>query len=413
MRRLLAAYRDVYSGLPRGAWVLAATCFVNRCGTMVLPFLAIYLTTRRGFSAAEAGIALSLYGAGSGIGAFWGGHLTDRIGPKRVQVAALVAAGVGLIGLGQLVAPGAIRVAVFVLAMMGEAFRPANGAAFTVVTPRPQWTQAFTLRRLALNLGMTCGAALGGVLAARNYALLFWVDGGTCLLAGGLLALLDESGKVARPASGAPRGRAPWSDPPFRVFFVLCLLYASVLFQFFTTYPLALHQLHGLPEPQIGSVYAINTLLIVVCEMLLVQRLAGREPLRVAALGNLLFCGGFALLPFVRGYPAIAATVVLWTIGEMLTMPFLETVVAARGGEGGQGRYLGAYSFAFAVAFAGAPLVAAAAYQRYGARPVFAVDGIVGVVLWLGLRALAPRFAETRAAVPRPAPALADEAPVP
>jgi predicted MFS family arabinose efflux permease len=81
MRRLLAAYREAYSGIPRGPWVLAAVCFVNRCGTMVLPFLALYLTSQRGFSPAGAGMVLSLYGVGSGVGAFYGGRLTDRLGP--------------------------------------------------------------------------------------------------------------------------------------------------------------------------------------------------------------------------------------------------------------------------------------------------------------------------------------------
>src|SRR4029079_19728820 len=202
---------------------------------------------------------------------------------------------------------------------------------------------------------------------------------------------------------------------------------AAVLYQFFSTYPLALHELHGLPEPQIRRIYAINTLLIVVLEMVLVRRLADAPPLRVAAWGTLLFGTGFPLLPLGRSCPFVAATVgewqplgrsylsvaarvVVWTFGEMLSMPFLETVAASRGDERSRGRYLGAYNFAYSIAFAGAPALGAWLYQRFGAVPLFAGIGVWGVMLWLGLRTLSPRFANrprTTIAADEAAPAVA------
>ncbi|HET9768745.1 MAG TPA: MFS transporter [Thermoanaerobaculia bacterium] len=397
MRRVLAAYRDAYSGLPRATWVLAAVCFVNRCGTMVLPFLMLYLTSQRGFSAAAGGIVVSLYGIGAGVGAFCGGVLTDRVGAKRVQVASLALAGLGFLLLGQLRAPLWIQLAAFALGAVNESFRPANGAAFAAAVRPEQVTQALTLRRLALNLGMTCGPMLGGFLAARDYAWLFVTDGGTCLLAAGLLAALDRSHAPAPvSASEAAAAISPWSDGAFLALLVLVAGHATVLYQFFSTYPLALHELHGLPEPQIGSVYLINTLLIVALEMVLVRRLALAAPLGVAAWGMLLFAGGFALLPFGRGYAFVAATVVVWTFGEMLTMPFLETVAAGRGDARSRGRYLGAFNLAYSVSFAGAPALGAWIYQRFGAVPLFAGIGAVGVVLWFALRVISPRLARRR-----------------
>lgn len=394
MRRLFAAYREAYSGLPRAAWVLAAVCFVNRCGTMVLPFLMLYLTTQRGLSAASGGVVLSLYGVGAGVGAFFGGVLSDRLGAKRVQVASLGLAGGGFLLLGQLRGALAIDAAVFALGLVNEAFRPANSAAVAASAPPERLTQAFTLRRLALNLGMTCGPALGGVLAARDYSFLFVVDGGTCLLAAALLAVLDRSRPPVRAYAGElAADRSPWRDGPFLALLGLATCHAAVLFQFFSTYPLGLRELHGMSEPQIGSVYAINTVLIVIVEMVLVQRLSGAAPLRVAAWGSVLFCGGFALLPVGRGYLFIAATVVVWTFGEMLTMPFFESVAAARAGERSRGRYLGAYNFAYSLSFAGAPALGAWIYQRFGPGVLFAGFGLLGVGMWVGLRALSPRLA--------------------
>ena len=410
LRPVLAAYREAFSGLPRATWVLAAVCFVHRSGTMVLPFLALYLTTRRGMSPGEAGVVLSLYGVGSGIGAFWGGRLTDRFGARSVQVGSLVLAGVGFLLLGQLARPGAIRVACLLLAVAAEAFRPANSVAFANAVEPGRWTQAFALRRLAVNLGMTCGPALGGVLAARDYGLLFFVDAGTCLAAGALLAALPAGAPPALAAPERSGGRSPWSDPPFLVLLLACIAFASVLYQFVATFPLALREVHRLAEPQIGSVYAINTVMIVLVEMVLVRQLAHRRPLRVAAWGSLLFCGGFALLPLGRGYPFVAATVMVWTLGEMLSMPFFETVVAARGDERSRGSYLGSYSFAFSIAFAAAPLAGMALYERIGPVALFAGYGAIGVALWVALRALSgwldPAPDASRAAA-TPAPPLA------
>jgi len=402
--RLFAAYREAYRGLPRATWVLAAVFFVNRCGTMVLPFLALYLTTQRGLAESQVGLLLTFYGVGSGVGSYLGGELTDRLGPRRVQAGALICLGVGLLALGQLRHAGTIGAGLFLIASTGEMFRPASAVAVAASAPRERWTQAFSLRRLALNLGMTFGPMVGGFLAARDYRLLFVVDGSTALLAAGVLLLFDRSNDAAPAPAAVDAGKAtraggsPWRDGPFLALFGILFVYGSVLYQFFSTYPLTLHEVHRLPEPKIGSIYAINTVLIVVCEMLLVRRLAALPPLRVAGLGNLLFCGGLGLLPFVHGYSLIAASVVVWTCGEMLTMPFLETVAAGRGDERSRGRYLGAYNFAFSLAFAVAPVLGVTLYARFGARPLFAGMMVVGVLLCLALQALAPRLPGDHAA---------------
>lgn len=405
LRPLVAAYRQAYAGLPRGAWVLALVCFVHRSGTMVLPFLALYLTSERGMSPAGAGIVLSLYGAGSGLGAFWGGRLTDRFGARRVQVASLALAGGGFLLLGQLDSVAAIRVAAFLLAATGEAFRPANAAAFTYEVASTRWAQALALRRLALNLGMTCGPALGGLLAVRDYGLLFLVDGTTCLVAAALLALLDRSPAPAAAPAGGGSGPTPWRDGAFVALLACSTAFAAVLYQFFATYPLTLRDRHGFDETRVGSVYAINTLMIVALEMLLVQRLASRSPLRTAAWGSLLFCGGIALVAVGHGYAFVAATVVVWTVGEMLAMPFLETTVAARGDRHNRGSYLGAYNLAFSISFAAAPLLGTAVYQRHGPVPLWAGCAAIGAVLWLVLRLLAGRLAAGAPVAPRPAAA--------
>ncbi len=90
LRAIGRSYRDAFSGLPRQVWVLATCLLVNRIGMMVLPFLTLYLKDERGFAVDAAGRMVALYGVGSIAGVTAGGWLSDRFGPRRVQLTSLV-----------------------------------------------------------------------------------------------------------------------------------------------------------------------------------------------------------------------------------------------------------------------------------------------------------------------------------
>src|SRR5436853_2682674 len=88
------------SQLPRQYWVLWTGTLVNRAGTFVEPFAVLYLTTQRGFTAAQAGVALTAYGAGAAASQLVGGWSADRVGRRATLVAGLCAAAGSLVLLG-------------------------------------------------------------------------------------------------------------------------------------------------------------------------------------------------------------------------------------------------------------------------------------------------------------------------
>jgi len=283
-------------------WGLAWVLFVNRAGTMVLPFLVLYLTETMGFRPSVAGLALSVYGAGACLGAWLGGWLTDRIGARPVMLASMFSSGVAFFILGQMESLTGILVAMLVLSVINESFRPANGATLAACCPRHLQKKAFALARLAVNAGMTIGPAVGGVLAVRDFSLLFLADGGTCVLAGMLLLFLRQT-RDAPPAEGEDgpgQDGSPWRDRSFLVFAGLLSLMAMLFFQIFATYPLHFREIYGFREDTIGFILAINTLVIVAFEMILVHSIRDRGELRLIGLGcALLGLGlGLGLLPF-------------------------------------------------------------------------------------------------------------------
>ena len=384
-------YRQLFSGLPREVWNLSLVTVVHRSGTMVLPFLTLYLTTRHGFSAREAGGVLSLYGVGAIGGAYVGGWLSDRVGSISTQVVGLCLSAGGLAVLSSMQSPLSIVVIVLLWSIVVESIRPANAVTLAELSPPQLQVRAFGLRRLAMNLGMSIGPAVGGVLAAYSYLWLFFVEASVSLLAAGLLwalfhyrrqAVDQERSNYTATASRSATPRSPWRDGVFLVLVGLVTLLVTVLCQLFGAYPLTLSEEYHLPEYTIGLVFTLNTLVIVVFQMPIIHAVARFDPLQVIGLGAFLLCAGFALLPLTSSLGPIGVTVLVWTLGEMLTTPLLEGFVAHRSSVESRGQYMGLFSAAFSLAFVLAPLGGTWVYEVWGYRTLWFLCGVLGVMLW-------------------------------
>lgn len=390
--RMVQFYRDLFAGLPRDVWNLSLISFVHRSGTMVLPFLTLYLTTRQGFSGREAGAVLSLYGIGAIGGAYIGGWLSDRIGAMSAQFVSLCLSAGGLMLLSTMQSPLTIIVVVLLWSIVTESSRPANATALAELSSPALHIRAFSLRRLGMNLGMSIGPAVGGVIAASSYRWLFFIEAGVCLLAAGLLwRLFPHARRVVRAkehdqtatVSTGTIPHSPWRDGVFLVIVGLLTLQATVLCQLFGAYPLTLNEQYRLPEYTIGMVFTLNTLVIVVFQMPIVRAVERFDSLKVVGVGAFLLCGGFGLLPLASTMGPIGITVLVWTAGEMLTMPLLEGFVANRSPVESRGQYMGLFSAAFSLAFVLAPFGGTWVYEVWGYQMVWLLCGIIGVLLWM------------------------------
>ena len=359
---------------------------------MVLPFIALYLTQQRGFSVILAGRVLGLYGVGAIVGSYLGGWLTDRIGPTRCQQLSLVASGFGYLAFSMLRDLETILVATLLLSIMVESFRPANMAGFAQRAPREMQARAFGLLRLAANLGMGIGPAVGGVLALYDYAWLFYLDAASCWLAAAIMVLALRKitpaprGQEAGPAGA---GRSPWADGPFLAFLALVALLAMVFFQIMSTLPLYWREAYGFRENAIGILFAVNAGLIVLFEMVITYWAERRRRMALVGLGSFLVCLGFGLMPFGDSLPYVFFTLLVWTSGEMLALPLMNAVVADRSGPGNRGRYMGMMTMSFSVAFMIAPLAGTWIFDRFGADALWYGVGALGIPLWIGALILA------------------------
>ena len=415
LRFIRDEYVAAYRGLPRRAWILFAVNVVNSSGSMVIFFLSLYLTRKLGLPAVRAGQALSLYGVGSLAGAFAGGWLSDRAGSIGVQKMSLVACGALLLILGQVTALGALLPLLLVFGLAAGMLYPANAASMARICPPELQVKGFALNRLANNLGATIGPAVGGVLALRDYRLLFWGDGLTSLAAAVVFVALWRGARVdgeggapgqsasphgaqaARPdRTGRPdaaheaRGRSPWRDGPFMALLLIFLVWSSVFIQLLTTYPLYMRNVYGLAENRIGQLFAVNTIMIVMFEMILMERIKKHPIARMINVSFVMLGLGLGLMPLGRGFAFGALTVAIWTFGEMLSMPLVGALIAGRADDSNRGRYMGLFSFVFSLAFIIAPAAGMAIYDGLGPHAVWLVCSGVCFALAIAFSALRP-----------------------
>jgi predicted MFS family arabinose efflux permease len=168
--RTLSLYKTSFTGLSKESWLLSFIMLVNRSGTMVLPFMTLYLTSKEMHrTLSEAGFVMALFGLGSIIGAYFGGKFSDKIGFYKVQLFTLIGGGMMFIVLGQVKSYPLICVVTFLLSMINEAFRPANSSSIAFFSNSENRTRSYSLNRLAINLGWAVGATIGGLVAAFNY----------------------------------------------------------------------------------------------------------------------------------------------------------------------------------------------------------------------------------------------------
>ncbi|MDB5136108.1 MAG: transporter [Mucilaginibacter sp.] len=355
-------YKKAYSGLSRNSWYLCLVMFINRSGTMVIPFMTIYCTQKLHFTVEQAGYIMGLFGVGSLLGAFIGGKTTDKYGFYYVQIFALLVGGVLFILLGFQKTFITIGIGSFVLSVCNESFRPANYAAIVHYSTDENKTRSNSLNRLAVNLGWAFGGLLGGTLAHINYKLLFWVDGSTNIAAALLLLRLIPISKLVKPVKNAIstiRDSSPYKDGVYLIFIGLVVLFATCFFQIFTMQPLFYKTQWHFSEQFIGLLMGLNGLLIVIFEMVIIHSLEGRKhPLVFICLGALLTGAGFMLQNYLPpAYYAALIVMVFITVGEILAMPFMNSFWIVRTTNTNRGQYAALYTMAWSTAQIIAPLL--------------------------------------------------------
>ena len=381
--------------LPGAIWIHFAATLINRLGTMAIPFLVLYLTQERGFDPEHAGLMLGIYGGTSLVATPLLGKLADRVGHVRMMKASLLSSGLVLLSYPFAVTPAQVAVVTILFAITAEAFRPASLSVLTDLVPPEQRKAAFAANRLAINLGMSVGPAVGGYLAEVSFPAIFRVDGSSTLLAWMVLTItgfkvVEHAGSGGRTEHGA--GSIPgYRNPLLITFLVACVPLAAVFFQHEGALPLDVVRDLGMKESFFGWMFTINTILIVLFEVRLNLTTSHWTHGRSLATGGMFLAVGFGAMAFATTPLTVALTVVVWTIGEMILLPSMSNFVAEIAPADRRGEYMGLYSMSWGVAFAVGPWLGTVVLERFGR-----------VTLWAGCFVAAALAAAALARLPSP-----------
>lgn len=390
MNRFLQIYLDSYRGLSRPAWMLALVMFINRSGAMVLPFLGVYITNKLNYSIEDAGLILSCFGIGAVSGSWLGGWLTDRFGHFKIQTGSLFLTAPLFFLLPQLQSMEALAFGIFFLSLISETFRPANSVSIAHYAKPENITKAFSLNRMAINLGFSIGPALGGFLASISYDLLFYGNGITCLLAGTLFFFYfkNKKGHQKKKEDSSVHvlsKRSPYSDVPFLLFSFLCTLYAICFFQLLNTLPLFYRSVYQLNESQIGRILAFSGIIVFSLEMLVVHLAEKKLSTAKVIIAGILLCGlSYVLLNHHTGQWILYFSIFILCLSEILAIPFMATVTIGRSGKYNQGAYMGLNALSFSIAHIASPYIGTHVAATYGFTVLWWGTGVITSMTAIG-----------------------------
>ena len=398
--KIVKSYKDSFSGLSQEIWWLALITFINRAGTMVLPFLTLYLTKDLKLSLSEVGWIMTCFGVGSLLGSWLGGKLTDKVGFYKVMFWSLLTTGFLFIALQFVHTFVGFAIGIFITMTVADTFRPAMFVSLKAYSKPENQTRSLTLVRLAINLGFSFGPFLGGIIIATiNYTGLFWVDGITCIAAIFLMKLVLHPKKLKKTSEepvelySENSATSVFKDYPYIVFLTVVFIMGFIFLQLFTTIPLYYEEVHALSEIQIGLLMSLNGFFIFLFEMPLIHAIEKTliNRMKIITWSLVLMALSFLVLNVSNWFGILIVGMLLITIGEMLAFPFTNNFAMNRAPKGKDGMYLAYYTMAFSWAHIFSAKTGMEIIDRYGFEANWFFMGglgLIAVVLMLFLKQL-------------------------
>ena len=393
MNRALHIYREY----PRDFWMMIMVNFVDRLGgSLLFPFFALYITKKFDVGMTEVGGLFAIFALSSFIGAFPGGALTDRFGRKGIIIFSLTASSFSTLLMGFVNEFQFFLIVAFISGIFTDVGGPAYEAVFMDMLPEEKRASGFGIRRVAFNLAVVIGPVIGGFVAARSYLALFIIDA----IISGIVALMvfllipetkpatregEEQESTAQIFAGYFR---VLRDGRFMAFTLVCMLTWLVYMNMNTTLGVYLRDRHGIPESGYGWIISINAAMVVLMQFPISRRIEKNPPMLMMALGAFFIAAGLALYGFVETFWLFAVAIAVLTIGEMVTVPIANAVVASFAPEEMRGRYNFIYGSSWGISFAVGPYLAGIVMDQYDPNWLWYACGIVGMVSVFGFLAL-------------------------
>jgi len=395
-RRIQAIYHE----FPRDFWTLVIVTFIDRLGgALLFPFFALYITGKFGVGMTQVGVLFAAFSFSSFLGTMLGGALSDRLGRKGMLIFSLVSTSVSSVLMGFVDTLSLFFSVALLVGIFTDAGGPAYEAMVADLLPEEKRAQGYGILRVAFNLSVVIGPAVGGFLATRSYLALFITDAVISLISA-IVVWRAMPETRPEPAAGTERETVAGTfkgygkvlrDRLFILFIGASILMGLVYMNMSTTLGVYLRDVHHVAESGYGWILSLNAVMVVLFQFPITRRIEGQPPMLMMAVGTALYALGFAMYGFVNVYALFLLAMVIITVGEMLVAPVSRAVVARFAPEHMRGRYMAISGFSFGIPFAVGPLLAGIVLDTMQPDWLWYLAGLVGLVsvsgfLWLHRR---------------------------
>jgi MFS family permease len=391
--------QNVYRDFPGTFWTLVGATFIDRLGGALLyPFFALYITQKFGVGMTEVGGLFAIFSVMNFVGRMIGGALTDKLGRRWMLIFGLIGSGLSSLLMGFVDSLALFYMLSGVVGLLAEVGGPAQQAMVADLLPKEKHAEGYGIIRVAFNLAVTIGPAIGGLLAARSYLLLFVADAVASLITAVVvyIALPETKPQASENSSEQSllQTLAGYGDVlrngTYMAFLGVLLLAIIVYIQMYSTLSVYLRDVHGVPPQGFGYIMSLNAGMVVLFQFWVTRRVSKYAPMLMMALGTAFYGVGFVMYGFVFTFVLFMLAMVFITIGEMIIVPVALALVAQFAPEDMRGRYMAMFGFSWTIPSAVGPLLAGLIMDNYDPNWVWYAAGIVATIavggyLWLHL----------------------------
>ncbi|MDK2982114.1 MAG: hypothetical protein PWQ55_2461 [Chloroflexota bacterium] len=400
---MFSSLKNLYRDYPSKFWVLIGVYFIDRVGgALIYPFLSLYITGKFGVGMTQVGVMLAIHSVSAFIGNLLGGALTDRFGRKSMLIVGLISSASVSLSMGLVQDWKIFYLLVSLTGFLSHIGDPAASAMMADILPAEKRTDGYGILRVAVNLAVTIGPAIGGLMAGVSYLLLFVMDCVISFIAAIIVGMFLPETKPAMAEGQVQEGMLQtikgygivFTDKLLLVIITLTMFTAIVYLQINSSLSVYLRDLHGISAQQFGYILSLNAIMVVVMQFSITKQVKKFRPLWMMALGNILYATGFAMYGFVSGYPAFLLAMVIVTLGEMVIAPVIQTVIAFIAPHDMRGRYMAGFQIGRQAAAAIGPLLAGVILDHYNPHWLWYAGGLVCSAVAVGYVVLNKRAGE-------------------
>ncbi len=394
---MLEKIKVAYKEYPSAFKVLVLASFIDMLGGFLLmPFFAIYITSRFGVGITEVGFLFAVWAAGAIFGGVIGGALADKYGRRAMLLIGLLVSGVGSIFMGLVDDLNIFFILAAILGLMGNLAGPARQAMVVDLLPEEKQAEGFGIFRIAMNLAATGGPILGGFLASQSYMWLFLSDAVSSLITAVIVFVVIPETKPEKPEDKPEESvmrtiagyKEVLKDGVYILFLSVSAIMVIVYMQMNSTLSVFLLKVHRFPLQSFGLLLSMNALMVVLFQFWIAKRISKYAPMKVIAIGTLFYVIGFGMYGFISAVYLFFIAMIIITIGEMIVTPIQQTVVAKFAPEDKRARYMAMFGFHWAIPNLFGVLLAGLVWDNIGPNWVWYFAGILSFISVVGFWSL-------------------------